>query len=106
MKPAQAESARHVSWHSSGVSKSTNTLKEYIFQIASGFAESRVSPVYVVLIPGGVALEAGGHGQVPGGECRRQGGEGEDCQGGHHQVPGGECEGQGGEGEDQPELQK
>ena len=35
-------------------------------------------PVYVVLVPGGVALETGGHCQVPGAECERQGGEGED----------------------------
>ena len=58
------------------------------------------------MIPGGVGLEAGGHSQVTGGQCGRQGGEGEDQQGVHHQVFEAKSGRQGREAEDQPELQK
>ena len=73
VNPTQAGSAWQVSWHFSGLSKSTNTLQEKtrsVFQV-------QVPPVYVVLVPGGVTFEAGGNRQVPRAEWKRQGREGE-----------------------------
>ena len=73
VNPTQAGSAWQVSWHFSGLSKSTNTLQEKtrsVFQL-------QVPPVYVVLVPGGVTFEAGGNRQVPRAEWKRQGREGD-----------------------------